>query len=167
MKKLYVATLSFMLCFSALAQSNKGTPISTAGVPAPMLYDLGDPVTQAYPCDVSHMAIPFYNMSAGIARPIWLCNGTTWIQAQSAISAATVSFGGALVLLGSSVSQTTSVTSSVQGNNCIATRADGTLLPVGLVLDCNVPSNGNVNVRISAIIAGTPPAGVYNIRVFQ
>lgn len=150
----------------ALGQ-NKGTPLSTAGVPAPMMYDTSDPVTASYPCDTSHTGIPFYNMVSGVARPIWICNGTTWIQAQPAISGATVSFGGSLVLLGSSVSQTATVNGAVTGNNCIATRADGTLLAVGLAIDCNVPSANTANVRISALIAGTPTAGIYNIRVIQ
>lgn len=151
---------------SASAQ-NKGTPVATTGVPAPMMYDIGDPITLGYPCDTSHMGLPFYNLSPGVSRPIWICNATNWIQAQPAISGTTVSIGGALILLGGSVTGTGIVTGAAIGSNCIATPTDGTLLPVGIVIDCAVQSLGVATVRLSAAIAGTPPAKTYNVRIIQ
>jgi hypothetical protein len=65
------------------AMQSKMTPIASSGLPSPMMYDSGDPITLAYPCDASHTGLPFYNLSSGVARPIWICNGATWIQAQA------------------------------------------------------------------------------------
>lgn len=158
--------VTFILLASFAHAQVSGTPLGTTGLPAPMLYGNNDPVTLGYPCDASHLGIPFYNMSASIARPIWICNGTNWLQAQAAILGSTASFGGALILLGGTVTSTATVTGAPVGSNCSATRADGTFLAVGLVIDCAVSTAGIATVRISAIIAGTPTAGIYNVRVF-
>lgn len=151
------------------AMQSKVTPIASSGLPSPMMYDSGDPITLAYPCDASHTGLPFYNLSSGVARPLWICNGTTWIQAQAAISGATTSIGGALLIAGGSVTGTATVAGATTGNNCLATPSDGSFLPVGLNIDCRVSGSGanNVTVRISAALAGTPPALTYNIRVLQ
>lgn len=64
---------------------NKGTPLGQTGVPAPMMFDTSDPISLSYPCDTSHLGIPFYNMTAGTSRPLWLCNGTNWVQAATSV----------------------------------------------------------------------------------
>jgi hypothetical protein len=159
---------AFVLAVSSIAfAQNKGTPIGTTGIPAPMLYDSGDPVSLSYPCDASHTGVPFYNRTSGASRPIWVCNGTNWIQALPAISATSVSIGGALIGLGSSVTGIASAPSALAGQNCIATPSDGTLLPVGITIDCAIITSGTATVRLSALIAGTPPAKTYNIRIIQ
>jgi hypothetical protein len=85
--------------------------------------------------------------------------------ATPSILGATASFGGAFLAIGGSVSNTAAVAGATVGSNCTATRADGTLLPVGLVIDCGVSTPGIATVRISAPLAGTPPGGVYNVRI--
>lgn len=156
----------FLISATALAQ-NKGTPVATTGLPAPMMYDTGDPITLGYPCDASHMGLPYYNLASGVSRPIWLCNGTIWIQAQPAISAVTVSIGGSLLILNSTTSGTATATGAVPGQNCIATRSDGALPAAGTIIDCAVTAANTVTVRLTALIAATPAATTYNVRIFQ
>jgi hypothetical protein len=143
----------------------KGTPMATTGVPAPMLYDYGDPIALGYPCEASRTGIPFYNMFPGTLRPIWICNGSAWSQAAPVISGTTVSIGGAIIALGGSVIGTGQVPGATVGSNCVATPSDGSFLPAGIVIDCAVLTPGVATVRLSAVLVGTPPAKTYNVRV--
>ena len=146
---------------------NKSTPIATPGMPAPMMYDYGDPITLGYPCDASHMGLPFYNLNASITRPIWICKGDVWVQALPALTGTTVSIGGAVLLLNGTTSGTATVPGAVTGQVCAATTSDGSIITNLLVL-CNVTAANTVTVTLQAIgLGSTPPAKTYNVRILQ
>lgn len=159
--------LPLLLAFaSACSAQNKNTPIASTGVPAPMLYDTGDPITLAYPCDASHLGLPYYNLSTGSARPIWICNGTNWIQAQPAIVGTSAAIGGSLLVLNVAVTSTATVAGAVTGSNCALTRSDGTFDPVGVTTRCVVSATNTVTIQQYAGLVGITPASVtYNIRI--
>jgi hypothetical protein len=166
-KPLVIGILAFTTGSIASAQAgSKPTPSATAGVPAPMLYDNGDPITLGYACDATRIGVPYYNMTSGVARPIWICNGTNWLQATSAITATTATVGGSLIALGGSISTTVNVTSP-DGSICDATPADGSLPSTSLRVDCAVKS-GVATLRLSApFLAVTPASTAWNLRIIQ
>jgi hypothetical protein len=149
---------------------------SISSVPAVIMAGIGSPASNGYPCNLgiaSSTSTSLYNqrdITAG--NSVWKCAlGTdgvtfTWIAPFSTpINGTTVSIGGALILLGGSVTGTGTVANAPVGSNCVATPSDGSFLPVGIAIDCAVLTSGVATVRLSAVIAGTPPAKTYNVRV--
>jgi hypothetical protein len=128
------------------------------------------------PGQASTSSASLYNQTGVSGNSIWKCatnDGTTYawqapfVAATPTILGSTASFGGAALLLGGNVTADAAVAGATVGSNCVATRADGTFLAVGLIIDCKVNTAGIATVRISAVLAGTPTAGVYNVRVIN
>jgi hypothetical protein len=150
--------------------------------PATVMAGKGDPITLGMPCGVGNASATtasfFTNRNIGANQNgTWRCvmnadDATYSWLAPYVVPAATIlgstaSIGGGALLLGGSVSGTATVTGATQGSNCVATRADGTLLAVGMIIDCAVTAANTATVRVSAVIAGVPTAGVYNVRVIN
>jgi hypothetical protein len=141
---------------------------ATTGLAAPLYFGTGAPTKT---CSLTNLAGVAYIQTDATNGRLWICDNSvgswSWDHLLSPILGSTASFGGALVVLGTSITSTAAVTGASVGSNCVATRADGTFLPVGLNIDCAVLTTGVATVRISALIAGTPASGTYNVRVIQ
>lgn len=102
-----------------------------------------------------------------------LAIGSYRIHAQNNCSsvmlcATTGSIGGGALLVGASASGTVSVTGAQVGMPCIAQPSDGTdMIAVGAIPVCIVTSANTVTVRVIAILALTPTAKTYVVRVLS
>jgi hypothetical protein len=165
-----LAVLGLAVLLIAIARQDRGVAAqdATTGLVAPLYFGTGAPTKT---CSATNLAGVAYVQTDATNGRLWICDNTSgsmaWDHQLSPILGATASFGGSLILLGSNVTSTATATGAVVGNNCVATRADGTFLGVGMAIDCAILAANVATVRISAIIAGTPPAGIYNVRVIQ
>lgn len=84
------------------------------------------------------------------------------------LCATTSSIGGGALLVGASASGNVTVTGAQVGMPCIAQPSDGTdMIAVGAIPVCIVTSANTVTVRVIAILALTPAAKTYAVRVFS
>jgi hypothetical protein len=92
-------------------------------------------------------------------------NAPSYIQSMAAMQATTGSIGGGALLAGSCASGTVAVTASLTGNAVLV--SPNTYPGDGIVWFGYVSSNGTVTVKVCAILALTPSAGTYNVKVIQ
>jgi hypothetical protein len=86
----------------------------------------------------------------------------------ASLTGTTGSIGGGALLAGTTTSGTATVTGATVGMACIAQASDGTnLIALGAQVGCTVTATNTVTVNVSALIALTPPAKTYSIRVIQ
>jgi hypothetical protein len=84
------------------------------------------------------------------------------------LCATTGSIGGGALLVGASAAGTVTVTGAQVGMPCIAQPSDGTdMIAVGAIPVCIVTSANTVTVRVIAILALTPTAKTYVVRVLS
>lgn len=84
------------------------------------------------------------------------------------LCATTGSIGGGALLVGASASGTVSVAGAQIGMPCIAQPSDGTdMIAVGAIPVCIVTGANTVTVRVIAILALTPTAKTYAVRVLS
>ncbi len=84
------------------------------------------------------------------------------------LCATTGSIGGGALLVGASASGTVTVTGAQVGMPCIAQPSDGTdMIVLGAIPVCTVTSANTVTVRVIAILALTPTAKTYVVRVLS
>jgi len=98
----------------------------------------------------------------------WTCTAGAWkLSATSGIMAGTTgSIGGGLLAVGASASGTATVTGATTGMVCEAQASDGTnMAALGATPTCTVTAANTVTVNLVAIIALTPGAKTYSIRV--
>lgn len=130
----------------------------------------GTPTAAGWACNAGYNNQLFIQWDATNGH-IWICDQSigsySWDHQTLPIAGTTVSIGGALLILGGSTSGTASVTGAAIGQVCSANASDGTLPPVGIIIDCAVTGTGIVTVRLSAAIAGTPAAKTYNVRLLS
>lgn len=81
------------------------------------------------------------------------------------LSGTTGSIGGGLLTAGSCTSGTTSIATST--TSMVALADPNTYPGDGLVWDAQITSNGTATVKVCAIVALTPAASTYNVRVIQ
>lgn len=164
-------TLIAVAAFASIAAQAQ-----VSSTPATILAGVGTPASNSLPCNIgfaSTTSTSFYDQrDITTGNSIWKCkllpdNVTYAWQApfNTPIIGTTVSIGGSLILLGGNVTGTGTVTGAVVGSNCIATPSNGSFLPVGIAIDCTILTANTATVRLSAIIAGTPSALTYNVRV--
>lgn len=97
-------------------------------------------------------------------------NGTSAVQVNGVallpiLSGTTGSIGGGALLAGACTSGTVNITGAT--SSMVAETDPNTYPGDGAVWDAQVTSNGVVTVKVCAIIALTPGASTYNVRVFQ
>lgn len=84
------------------------------------------------------------------------------------LCATTGSIGGGALLVGASASGTVSVAGALVGMPCIAQPSDGTdMIALGAVVSCTVTSANTATVRVLAVLALTPTAKTYVVRVLS
>ena len=82
-------------------------------------------------------------------------------------SGTTGSIGGGALLVGQCATGTASVANASTGQPVSASPSDGTnIMGTGVDVMATVTANGTVTVNVCAIIAVTPAAKTYNVRVF-
>lgn len=81
------------------------------------------------------------------------------------LSGTTGSIGGGLLTAGSCTSGTVSIGSST--TSMVALADPNTYPGDGLIWDAQITSNGTATVKVCAIVALTPAASTYNVRVIQ
>jgi hypothetical protein len=92
----------------------------------------------------------------------------TGMNFQPILSGTTGSIGGAALLAGACSTGTVSVTGAVPGMLAVAAPSDGTNIPaLGVSIAAVVTSSGIVTVSVCALLALTPTAKTYNVRVIQ
>lgn len=89
-------------------------------------------------------------------------NGTRMLLV---LTGTTGSIGGGALLAGACASGTVSVTDST--TSMVAVASPNTYPGDGIVWDAQVTANGTVTVKVCAILALTPTASTYNVRVIQ
>ena len=86
--------------------------------------------------------------------------------APAPLTGTTGSIGGGALLAGATTSGTATITGATVGMACIAQASDGTnVVALGAQVECTVTAANTVTVNVSALIALTPPAKTYTIRV--
>ena len=98
----------------------------------------------------------------------WTCTSGAWkLSATSGIiSCTTGSIGGSLLTVGASASGTATCTGATTGMVCDAQASDGTNMPaLGATPNCTVTAANVATVNVVAIVALTPAAKTYSIRV--
>jgi len=170
MKRLLLLVALLVLVRPAYSQ----VTVSTASVvPAGM----GTPASNGLACSggmASAATGSFYLQRDAVGNGIWKCtlasDGATyaWIAPANnlGILSSTASIGGAALLLGATTSGTATVTGAVVGTPCIASTSDGTFVS-GVNISCNVTAANVATVTLQAVLAGTPVAKTYNVRVIQ
>ena len=84
------------------------------------------------------------------------------------LSGTTGSIGGSLLAVGASASGTVTVTGATVGMPCDAQASDGTnMSALGANVGCTVTAANTVTVNVVAIVALTPAAKTYVVRVIQ
>ena len=91
--------------------------------------------------------------------------GPSYIQSMAAMTATTASIGGGALLAGACPNGTVTVSSSLTGNAVIV--SPNTYPGDGVIWYGYVSSNGTVTVKVCAILALTPTASTYNVKVIQ
>jgi hypothetical protein len=82
------------------------------------------------------------------------------------VSGTTVSIGGGALLAGACASGTATVTGAAVGMPAIATPSDGTNIPaLGTSISATVTATNTVTVNVCALLALTPTAKTYSVRV--
>lgn len=166
----------FSLLLCALSLSAYGQ--NTAVLPATIMSGMGTPSSNSIACNAgvanTNTGSLYIQRDITIGNAIWKCvllpDGVTYSWVAPFVSpvigaGTTVSIGGSLLILNGTVSGTATVTGAVVGSNCVATRSDGSLPIAGMIIDCAVSTANTVTVRLTALIAGTPSATTYNVRV--
>jgi len=100
----------------------------------------------------------------------WACTGLAWKLMASgvALSGTTGSIGGGLLTAGGTASGTVTVTGATVGMVCTAQPSDGTnIYALGANVGCTVTATNTVTVNVVAIVALTPVAKTYVVRVIQ
>jgi len=100
----------------------------------------------------------------------WTCTASAWkLMATGApLSGTTGSIGGSLLAVGASASGTVTVTGATVGMPCDAQASDGTnMSALGANVGCTVTAANTVTVNVVAIVALTPAAKTYVVRVIQ
>ncbi len=88
------------------------------------------------------------------------------MSAGAPLSGTTGSIGGSLLTVGASASGTATVTGATVGMVCTAQPSDGTnLYALGANIGCTVTAANTVTVNVVAIVALTPVAKTYTVRV--
>jgi hypothetical protein len=98
----------------------------------------------------------------------WTCKASAWQLGSTSgiLTGTTGSIGGGALLVGASASGTATVTGATTGMVCDAAASDGTnMAALGAVVICTVTASNTVTVNVVAIIALTPSAKTYNVRV--
>jgi hypothetical protein len=105
-----------------------------------------------------------------ITGNIWSCGpGGVWMLRTGAqpISCTTGSIGGSLLAVGASASGTATCTGATTSMVCQAQASDGTnMAALGASPMCTVTASGVATVNLVAIVALTPAAKTYSVRVF-
>ena len=101
------------------------------------------------------------------SNALLICSALNTLQSVTpALSGTTGSIGGSLLSLGSSSSGTASISGATVGMVCVAQASDGTDMgALGVVVACTVTSAGTVTVRLIGLVAVTPAAKTYGVRV--
>lgn len=87
--------------------------------------------------------------------------------ATSYLTGTTGSIGGGLLAVGASATGTATVTGALVTHACTAQPSDGTNIATsGAVPVCTVTSSNTVTVNVMAVIAVTPAAKTYTVKVF-
>lgn len=147
MPRLLVAAL---FCMLALWPQNSGTSISN-GIGAP-----------SGACVSGSVYTDSANGNA------WTCTGSAWkLGATSGVMTGTTgSIGGGALLAGACANGTATVTGAATGMPAMATPSDGTnIAGIGASITATVTSSNTVTVSVCALIALTPTAKTYNVRV--
>lgn len=89
------------------------------------------------------------------------------IPAQSVyfLTGTSASIGGSLMVAGTPVTGTITVAGSVVGMGCLASPTSSSALITGTWVDCYVSSANTVTLRLISVLATTPAAQTYNVRV--
>jgi hypothetical protein len=98
----------------------------------------------------------------------WSCKASVWVLGATSgmMSGTTVSIGGGALLAGACASGTATVTGAVVGMPAIATPSDGTNIPaLGTSISATVTATNTVTVNVCALLALTPSAKTYSVRV--
>ena len=98
----------------------------------------------------------------------WTCKSGAWqLGATSApLTGTTGSIGGSALLAGACASGTATVTGASTGMPAIAAPSDGTnISALGTSISATVTSSNTVTVNVCALLAVTPTAKNYNVRV--
>ena len=94
-------------------------------------------------------------------------NGITAANFAGVLAGTTGVIGGAPLAAGACVSGTVAVSGATVGAPVTVSANDGTL-PMGtMMLNAAVGSTGQVTVQVCAVVAGTPSAKTYNVRVLE
>lgn len=92
-------------------------------------------------------------------------NTPSYIQSMAAIQATSGSIGGGALLAGACASGTVPVSLSLTGNAVIV--SPNTYPGDGIIWYGYVSANGTVTVKVCSILALTPTASTYNVKVIQ
>jgi hypothetical protein len=98
----------------------------------------------------------------------WSCKASVWVLGATSgmMSGTTVSIGGGALLAGACASGTATVTGATVGMPAIATPSDGTNIPaLGTSISATVTATNTVTVNVCALLALTPAAKSYSVRV--
>jgi len=111
--------------------------------------------------------IPLMTLVGILHAQSWNSN-TGRNSSQPTLSGTTSSIGGGALLAGACAAGTVSVTGAVVVSPVIVTASDGTNIPaLGVAVSGTVTSAGTVTVDACALVAVTPTAKTYSVRVVQ
>jgi hypothetical protein len=97
-----------------------------------------------------------------------ICSAADTLQAiSSSLSGVTGSIGGGALLLGGCASGTATIAGATVGQVVLASASDGTVLGGSFQVQASVTSSNTVTVNVCAVLAGTPSAKTYNVRVIS
>lgn len=83
------------------------------------------------------------------------------------LAATSGSIGGGLLAVGASATGTVTISGVSTGMLCLANASDGTnMVALGVVPTCTVTAANTVTINVLAVVALTPAAKTYNVRVF-
>jgi hypothetical protein len=100
----------------------------------------------------------------------WTCTGSVWrlTSTGAQISCTSASIGGSLLAVGASSSGTATCTGATTSMVCVAQASDGTNMgALGAIPVCTITATSTATVNVVAVVALTPAAKTYNVRVVQ
>jgi hypothetical protein len=93
---------------------------------------------------------------------------TTVYTVAASIAGTTGSIGGSALTAGQSTSGTAFVSGALTTMGCFTQPTDGTnMAATGFAVGCTITSAGTATVSVTAIVAGTPTAKTYAVRVIE
>jgi hypothetical protein len=123
--------------------------------------------------DVSSASTARTNIGAAASNASMTVNGvscalgSTCTISLSTLGGTTSSIGGSSLTAGQAATGTVTITGATTAMACVASAAGGTSVGTGFIPSCQITATNTATVSVTAVIAGTPTATTYIVRVIQ